>query len=113
MPTVPIDALAFHDMTDTIPSRIWVAIGSKDRKLDLPFFSGELFSLVVPSFGTPSRRPLERSSVLCLPIRWKNKIADLVANRLLGGIPQHSLGTGVPCQNGPVDGGAQYRFLLR
>ena len=27
-----VSALAFHEMTDTIPPRIWVAIGSKDRK---------------------------------------------------------------------------------
>ena len=27
-----VSALAFHEMTDTVPSRIWVAIGSKDRK---------------------------------------------------------------------------------
>lgn len=27
-----VSALAFHDLTDTIPSRIWVAIGTKDRK---------------------------------------------------------------------------------
>lgn len=25
-------ALAFHELTDTIPSRVWIAIGSKDRK---------------------------------------------------------------------------------
>jgi predicted transcriptional regulator of viral defense system len=25
-------ALAFHDLTDTIPSRIWMAIGAKDRR---------------------------------------------------------------------------------
>lgn len=25
-------ALAFHDLTDTIPSRVWLAIGSKDRQ---------------------------------------------------------------------------------
>jgi predicted transcriptional regulator of viral defense system len=25
-------ALAFHDLTDTIPSRIWLAIGAKDRQ---------------------------------------------------------------------------------
>src|SRR5262245_10240338 len=24
-------ALAFHDLTDTIPSRVWMAIGSRDR----------------------------------------------------------------------------------
>lgn len=27
-----VSALAFHDLTDTIPSRVWVAIGTKDRK---------------------------------------------------------------------------------
>jgi predicted transcriptional regulator of viral defense system len=27
-----VSALAFHELTDTIPSRVWVAIGSKDRK---------------------------------------------------------------------------------
>ena len=27
-----VSALAFHELTDTIPSRIWMAIGSKDRK---------------------------------------------------------------------------------
>ncbi len=27
-----VSALAFHELTDTIPSRIWIAIGSKDRK---------------------------------------------------------------------------------
>lgn len=27
-----ISALAFHDLTDTIPSRVWMAIGPKDRK---------------------------------------------------------------------------------
>ena len=27
-----VSALAFHDLTDTIPPRIWIAIGSKDRK---------------------------------------------------------------------------------
>ena len=25
-------ALAFHELTDTIPSRVWIAIGSKDRR---------------------------------------------------------------------------------
>lgn len=25
-------ALAFHELTDTIPSRVWMAIGSKDRR---------------------------------------------------------------------------------
>lgn len=24
-------ALAFHELTDTVPSRVWVAIGAKDR----------------------------------------------------------------------------------
>lgn len=27
-----VSALAFHELTDTIPSRVWLAIGSKDRK---------------------------------------------------------------------------------
>jgi predicted transcriptional regulator of viral defense system len=27
-----VSALAFHGLTDTIPSRVWVAIGSKNRK---------------------------------------------------------------------------------
>ncbi|MBR0900264.1 type IV toxin-antitoxin system AbiEi family antitoxin domain-containing protein [Bradyrhizobium tropiciagri] len=27
-----ISALSFHDLTDTIPSRVWLAIGSKDRQ---------------------------------------------------------------------------------
>ena len=27
-----VSALAFHELTDTIPSRVWMAIGSKDRK---------------------------------------------------------------------------------
>lgn len=27
-----VSALAFHELTDTMPSRIWMAIGSKDRK---------------------------------------------------------------------------------
>lgn len=27
-----VSALAFHELTDTIPSRVWIAIGSKDRK---------------------------------------------------------------------------------
>ena len=27
-----VSALAFHDLTDTLPSRIWIAIGAKDRK---------------------------------------------------------------------------------
>ncbi len=27
-----VSALAFHELTDTIPPRIWLAIGSKDRK---------------------------------------------------------------------------------
>lgn len=27
-----VSALAFHELTDTIPSRIWVAIGSTDRR---------------------------------------------------------------------------------
>ena len=27
-----VSALAFHEMTDATPSRVWVAIGSKDRK---------------------------------------------------------------------------------
>lgn len=27
-----VSALAFHELTDTIPSRIWMAIGAKDRK---------------------------------------------------------------------------------
>jgi predicted transcriptional regulator of viral defense system len=26
-----VSALAFHELTDTIPSRVWMAIGSKDR----------------------------------------------------------------------------------
>src|SRR5882762_6633111 len=26
-----VSALAFHDLTDTIPSRVWIAIGPKDR----------------------------------------------------------------------------------
>jgi predicted transcriptional regulator of viral defense system len=25
-------ALAFHELTDTIPSRVWIAIGAKDRR---------------------------------------------------------------------------------
>lgn len=27
-----VSALAFHELTDTIPSRVWMAIGPKDRK---------------------------------------------------------------------------------
>jgi predicted transcriptional regulator of viral defense system len=27
-----VSALAFHELTDTMPSRVWIAIGSKDRK---------------------------------------------------------------------------------
>ena len=27
-----VSALAFHELTDTIPSRVWMAIGSKDRR---------------------------------------------------------------------------------
>lgn len=27
-----VSALAFHELTDAIPSRVWMAIGSKDRK---------------------------------------------------------------------------------
>jgi predicted transcriptional regulator of viral defense system len=27
-----VSALAFHDLTDTIPSRVWMAIGPKDRR---------------------------------------------------------------------------------
>lgn len=27
-----ISALAFHELTDTIPSRVWMAIGAKDRR---------------------------------------------------------------------------------
>lgn len=27
-----VSALAFHDLTDTIPSRVWMAIGPKDRQ---------------------------------------------------------------------------------
>lgn len=27
-----VSALAFHELTDTIPARVWMAIGSKDRK---------------------------------------------------------------------------------
>ncbi|MBU1211532.1 MAG: type IV toxin-antitoxin system AbiEi family antitoxin domain-containing protein [Alphaproteobacteria bacterium] len=27
-----VSALAYHDLTDTIPARIWMAIGSKDRR---------------------------------------------------------------------------------
>ncbi|MCP1854450.1 putative transcriptional regulator of viral defense system [Bradyrhizobium sp. USDA 4541] len=27
-----ISALAFHDLTDTIPSMVWLAIGPKDRQ---------------------------------------------------------------------------------
>lgn len=27
-----VSALAFHNLTDTIPSRVWMAIGSKDRR---------------------------------------------------------------------------------
>ena len=27
-----VSALAFHELTDTLPSRIWIAIGAKDRK---------------------------------------------------------------------------------
>jgi predicted transcriptional regulator of viral defense system len=27
-----VSALAFHELTDTIPSRVWTAIGAKDRK---------------------------------------------------------------------------------
>lgn len=27
-----VSALAFHELTDTIPSRVWMAIGSKDRQ---------------------------------------------------------------------------------
>jgi predicted transcriptional regulator of viral defense system len=27
-----VSALAFHELTDTIPAKVWIAIGSKDRK---------------------------------------------------------------------------------
>jgi predicted transcriptional regulator of viral defense system len=27
-----VSALAFHELTDAIPSRVWIAIGPKDRK---------------------------------------------------------------------------------
>lgn len=30
-----VSALAFHELTDTIPPRIWIAIGTKDRKPSL------------------------------------------------------------------------------
>ena len=32
-----VSALAFHELTDTIPSRIWIAIGPKDRKPSLAY----------------------------------------------------------------------------
>lgn len=32
-----ISALAFHELTDVIPSRVWIAIGSKDRKPSLAY----------------------------------------------------------------------------
>jgi predicted transcriptional regulator of viral defense system len=28
----PVTALAYHELTDTIPSRVWMAIGPKDRR---------------------------------------------------------------------------------
>lgn len=30
-----VSALAFHDLTDTMPSRVWMAIGPKDRKPEI------------------------------------------------------------------------------
>lgn len=32
-----VSALAFHELTDVIPSRVWIAIGSKDRKPNLKY----------------------------------------------------------------------------
>ncbi len=32
-----VSALAFHDLTDVIPSRVWIAIGPKDRKPSLAY----------------------------------------------------------------------------
>ena len=32
-----VSALAFHELTDIIPSRVWIAIGSKDRKPSLEY----------------------------------------------------------------------------
>ncbi|MBU2533922.1 MAG: type IV toxin-antitoxin system AbiEi family antitoxin domain-containing protein [Alphaproteobacteria bacterium] len=32
-----VSALAFHELTDVIPSRVWIAIGPKDRKPSLTY----------------------------------------------------------------------------
>lgn len=32
-----VSALAFHELTDVIPSRVWVAVGPKDRKPNLAY----------------------------------------------------------------------------
>ncbi len=46
-----VSALAFHELTDTIPPRIWMAIGSKDRK---PSIAYPAFQFV--RFGEKVRR---------------------------------------------------------
>lgn len=58
-------ALAFHQLTDTIPSRIWMAIGSKDRlpKVDSP-------PLQFVRFGAKSRNTgIEEHSVEGVNVR--------------------------------------------
>ncbi len=39
-----VSALAFHDLTDTMPSRVWMAIGPKDRKPEHPTIEFVRFS---------------------------------------------------------------------
>lgn len=39
-----VSALAFHDLTDTMPSRVWMAIGPKDRKPQNPAIEFVRFS---------------------------------------------------------------------
>lgn len=39
-----VSALAFHDLTDTMPSRVWMAIGPKDRKPENPAIEFVRFS---------------------------------------------------------------------
>ena len=59
-----VSALAFHQLTDTIPPRVWVAIGSKDRRPAVQSRSSPLERMNLYQFGVGQKPPCANSGTL-------------------------------------------------
>jgi predicted transcriptional regulator of viral defense system len=77
-------ALAFHGLTDTIPSRVWIAIGSRDWRPQIDAPPVEIVRFPPKAFETG----IERHAIEGVPVRIYDPaktVVDLFRVRLRGG----------------------------